>query len=130
MAISSSWRDRALSVLRIVSAFIFTLHGTAKILHVPHLARYDDLHLLSLPGVAGMLELVGGALLMLGLFTRPVAFILSGEMAVAYFMAHHPRHPLPLVNNGDSAVLYCFVFLYLCFAGAGPWSIDALRGRR
>ncbi len=120
-----------LSVLRIVTAFIFMLHGTAKILHVPHQPRYDDLHLLSLIGVAGLLELIGGFLVLIGLFTRPVAFILSGEMAVAYFMAHFPRHPLPLVNQGDAAVLYCFVFLYLAVAGAGPWSVDALRrGRR
>ncbi len=130
MASSSSWRDRALSLLRIVTAFMFTLHGTAKILHVPHQPRYDDLHLFSLIGLAGLLELVGGTLVLLGWFTRPVAFVLSGEMAVAYFMAHHPRSPLPLLNAGDSAVLYCFVFLYLVFAGAGPWSMDALRGRR
>ncbi len=130
MATSSSWRDRALSVLRVVTAFAFTLHGSAKILHVPHLARYDDLHLFSLIGLAGMLELVGGVLMLLGWYTRPVAFVLSGEMAVAYFMAHQPRSPLPLLNGGESAVLYCFVFLYLCIAGAGPWSIDALRRGR
>jgi putative oxidoreductase len=130
MASSFSWRDTVLSILRIVTAFLFLLHGTAKILHVPHIATYDHLRLLSLSGAAGVLELVGGTLLLLGLFTRPVAFVLCGEMAVAYFMAHFPRHVLPIMNQGDSAVLYCFVFLYLCVAGAGPWSVDALRGRR
>lgn len=127
---SSPWADRLLSVLRIVTAFAFMLHGTAKILHLPHQPQYDQLQVLSLVGVAGLLELVGGFLVLIGLFTRPVAFILSGEMAVAYFMSHAPRGALPLLNNGDAAVLYCFVFLYLAFAGAGPWSVDAMRTRR
>ncbi|MEP6656931.1 MAG: DoxX family protein [Betaproteobacteria bacterium] len=125
----SAWTPRLLSVLRIVTAFIFMLHGTAKILHLPPLPRYEQLQWLSLGGVAGLLELVGGGLLLLGLFTRPVAFILSGEMAAAYFIAHAPRSVLPLLNNGDAAVLYCFVFLFLAAAGAGPWSIDAWRAR-
>jgi putative oxidoreductase len=77
-----------------------------------------------------MLELIGGALIVLGLFARPVAFLLSGEMAVAYFYAHAPRGPFPLLNGGDAAVLYCFVLLYLFFAGPGPWSIDAVRKRK
>jgi putative oxidoreductase len=85
---------------------------------------------LSLPGIGGMLELVGGALIVLGLFTRPVAFLLSGEMAVAYFVAHAPRAPFPLLNGGDAAVLFCFVFLYLFFAGPGPWSVDAMMKRK
>jgi putative oxidoreductase len=127
---SSPWADRLLSVLRIVTAFAFMLHGTAKILHLPHQPQYDQLQVLSLVGVAGLLELVGGFLVLIGLFTRPVAFILSGEMAVAYFMSHAPRGALPLLNNGDAAVLYCFVFLYLAFAGAGQWSVDAMRTRR
>jgi putative oxidoreductase len=79
--------------------------------------------------IAGVLELIGGALLLVGLFTRPVAFILSGEMAFAYWMAHAPQGPFPLANGGDAAILYCFVFLYLVFAGGGPWSVDALRRR-
>ena len=79
--------------------------------------------------IAGALELVGGAFLIVGLFTRPVAFILSGEMAFAYWMAHAPRSPFPVVNAGDAAILFCFVFLYLALAGGGPWSLDALRRR-
>ena len=118
-----------LSILRIVTALLFMTHGTSKILGFPFNPRYENLPLLSLTGIAGLLELVGGLLLALGLFTRPVAFILSGEMAVAYFMAHAPRAFLPLVNQGELAVLYCFVFLYLWIAGAGPWSLDALRRR-
>jgi putative oxidoreductase len=81
-------------------------------------------------GIAGLLELVGGALLLIGLFSRPVAFILSGEMAFAYFIAHAPKSFFPALNGGDAAILYCFVFLYIAFAGPGPWSIDAQRGRR
>ena len=123
------WSPRVLSVLRIVTALLFMTHGTSKILGFPFNPRYENLPLLSLTGIAGLLELVGGVLLALGLFTRPVAFILSGEMAVAYFMAHAPRAFLPLVNQGELAVVYCFVFLYLWVAGAGPWSLDALRRR-
>jgi len=123
------WSPRVLSVLRIVTALLFMTHGTSKVLGFPFNPRYENLPLLSLTGIAGLLELVGGLLLALGLFTRPVAFILSGEMAVAYFMAHAPRAFLPLVNQGELAVLYCFVFLYLWIAGAGPWSLDALRRR-
>jgi len=120
---------RLLSVLRIVVAGLFMQHGMAKLLHVPHVASFDQVHLLSLVGLAGMLELVGGLLLLIGLFTRPVAFILSGEMAVAYFMAHAPASPSPLLNHGELAVVYCFVFLYLAFAGGGVWSVDAYRHR-
>jgi putative oxidoreductase len=117
-----------LSVLRIVTAFMYFWHGSAKILHLPHQPQYDSLQLMSLTGVAGLLELVGGFLLFIGLFSRPVAFLLSGEMAVAYFMAHAPKAFLPLLNGGDAAVLYCFVFLYIFVAGPGPWSVDAARG--
>ena len=125
----SSWSSSMLSVLRIVTAFLFTLHGSAKILHVPFQPQYANLNIMSLTGAAGLLELIGGILLLLGLFTRPVAFILSGQMAVAYFIAHAPRAPLPVLNQGDAAVLYCFVFLYFVFAGAGRLSVDAARGR-
>jgi putative oxidoreductase len=83
-----------------------------------------------MPGVGGMFELVGGALMVVGLFTRPVAFLLSGEMAVAYFYAHAPRAFFPVLNGGDAAIVYCFVFLYLFFAGPGPWSIDAMLKRK
>lgn len=122
----SAWALRMLSVLRILSGLLFLEHGTAKYLRFPYVERYDLLDPISLTGVAGLIELVLGPLLVLGLFTRPVAFILSGEMAAAYFISHAPRSFFPLLNGGDSAVLYCFVFLYFVFAGGGPWSIDAL----
>jgi putative oxidoreductase len=114
------WSPRLLSVLRIVTALLFMTHGTAKLFQMPHQAMFDNLQLMSLIGVQGMLEVGGGLLLAVGLFTRPVAFLLSGDMAVAYFMAHWPKSWLPLLNGGDLAVLFCFVFLYLCVAGPGP----------
>jgi len=120
-----TWWPPVLSVLRIVTAFLFMMHGSAKLFHVPHQPMFDNLHLISLLGLQGVIELVGGFLLLIGLFTRPVAFILAGDMAVAYFMSHAPKGWLPIVNGGDLAVLFCFVFLYLWAAGPGPWSIDA-----
>jgi putative oxidoreductase len=120
---------RLLSLLRLVVAGLFMQHGMAKLFHIPHVESFDNVHLLSLVGVAGMLEIVGGFLLLIGLFTRPVAFILSGEMAVAYFMAHAPMGPSPLLNHGELAVVYCFVFLYFAVAGGGVWSVDAYRHR-
>ncbi len=122
------WAPRVLSILRIVAALLFFEHGTTKLLGFPPSDHSPEF--LSLSWIAGALELVGGALLIVGLFTRPVAFILSGEMAFAYWMAHAPRSAFPVVNGGDAAILYCFVFLYLAFAGGGPWSLDALRRRR
>jgi putative oxidoreductase len=122
------WAPRVLSLLRIVAALIFMAHGTQKILGFPA-SDHPAPAVLSLAWTSGMLELIGGALLALGLFTRPVAFILSGEMAVAYFLAHAPRALFPVLNGGDAAILYCFIFLYLVFAGPGPWSLDAARGR-
>lgn len=122
-----TWSPRLLAVLRIVTGLLFLEHGTAKLLGLPHVAMFDGLQLLSLMGLAGVLELGGGLLIVLGLFTRPVAFILSGQMAVAYFMAHAPQAFLPLVNQGELAVLYCFVFLYLFIAGSGAFSIDSAR---
>ena len=121
------WQPQLLSVLRIVCGYLFFLHGCAKLLHTPHVAMFDNLELFSLMGLAGVLELVGGFLILIGLFTRPVAFILSGEMAVAYFMGHASRGTplIPMLNQGDAAVLYCFAFLYLAAAGPGPWSVDA-----
>ncbi len=126
------WAPRLLSVLRIVAGYCFLLHGSAKLFGVPHVAMFDKLELMSLMGFAGVLELAGGILLLIGLFTRPVAFVLSGEMAAAYFMAHAVQgSPLmPLMNQGESAVLFCFIFLYLAAAGAGPWSVDAARAGR
>ena len=122
-------KPHALAVLRIVTAYLLIPHGTAKIFGVPHQEMFDGLQLMSLMGLAGILEVVGGALLLIGLFTRPVAFILCGFLAVAYFMAHaSPGHVLlPMLNQGEPAVLYCFVFLYFMFAGAGAWSVDATR---
>jgi putative oxidoreductase len=119
-----AWAPQMLSVLRIVTALLFMAHGTSKLFHLPPDAQFDNLQLMSLIGVQGMLEAGGGLLLLIGLFSRPVAFVLSGDMAVAYFMAHWPKSWLPLLNGGDAAVLYCFVFLYLWIAGPGPWSID------
>lgn len=131
-AFFDTWRPKALAALRIVSAYLFIAHGTAKLFGMPHVAMFDGLQLMSLLGLAGILEAFGGALILVGLFTRPVAFLLSGFMAVAYFMAHASKgNPLlPLLNQGELAVLYCFVFLYFVFAGAGAWSLDALRKGR
>jgi putative oxidoreductase len=128
-AFEATWVPRAIAVLRIVSGFLFIQHGMAKLLHFPQVAMFDGLQLLSLFGFAGMLELVGGALLILGWFTRPVAFVLSGEMAAAYFIGHVPHGYLlsPMMNQGESAVLFCFVFLTLAATGAGTWSIDSAR---
>jgi putative oxidoreductase len=130
-AFFGTWRPRALAALRIVTAYLFMVHGTAKLFGVPHLAVFDGLQLVSLIGLAGILEVAGGALLLIGLFTRPVAFVLCGFMAVAYFMGHASRgQPLvPMLNQGELAVLYCFVFLYFALAGAGAWSVDGLRRR-
>jgi putative oxidoreductase len=122
------WAPRVLSILRIVAALIFFEHGSQKLLGFP--PTDNPPAFLSLSWTAGVLELVGGAFLILGLFTRPVAFVLSGEMAFAYWLAHAPQSFFPVLNRGDAAILYCFVFLYLVFAGAGPWSIDAMRARK
>src|SRR6185295_12856489 len=128
-AFFATWQPRALGLLRIVTGYLFLLHGSAKLLGMPHVAMFDKLQPMSLVGVAGMLELVGGALILIGFFTRPVAFLLSGEMAVAYFMAHASKgNPLlPMLNQGELAVMYCFVFLFFAAAGAGAWSVDAMR---
>ena len=120
------WSPLMLSVLRIVAALLFVMHGTAKLFGVPHQPQFDNLQFISLEGLQGILEFAGGMLLLVGLFSRPIAFILSGDMAVAYFMAHFPKNWLPILNGGDLAVLFCFVFFYLWLAGPGPWSIDAM----
>jgi len=124
-----AWAPRALSVLRIISGLMIIEHGMGKIFHFPALPAYANVQPLSLLGAAGFIELIGGALLILGLFTQPVAFILSGEMAVGYFMAHAPKSFYPLINGGTLAIMYCFTFLYLSTAGAGPWSVDAAMKR-
>jgi putative oxidoreductase len=126
----ASWAPQLLSVLRIMTGVLFLEHGTQKLLGFPP-SEHAAPALFSLIGVQGVLELVGGFLILIGLFTRPVAFILAGDMAVAYFMAHAPKSFFPTLNGGQLAILFCFVFLYLVFSGAGPWSADAqLMGAR
>ena len=120
------WSPEMRSVLRIVAGLLFVQHGSAKLLHAPAQEMFAHLQLMSLLGLQGVIELVGGGLLTIGLFSRPVAFILCGDMAVAFFMAHFPRGWLPILNGGDLAVLFCFSFMYLWVAGPGPWSLDAL----
>lgn len=120
------WAPRLLGVLRIVAAILFIEHGTQKLLGFPPSERPMP-ELFTLLWFAGFLELVGGLLVLLGLFTRPVAFVLSGQMAVAYWMAHAPQSPFPALNGGDAAILFCFIFLYLVAAGPGACSIDAAR---
>jgi len=125
----SSYQPYLRSVLRITTAFMFMLAGTMKLFAFPASITPSGgtMPLMSLVGVAGALEVFGGALLLLGLFTRPVAFLLAGEMAVAYFMSHYPKGFWPVLNGGVPAALYCFIWLYLSAAGAGPWSLDAIR---
>jgi len=131
-ALLNTWTPRAQGALRIVAGFLFLQHATAKLFGVPHVAYFDNLNLLSLIGFAGALELTGSVLLIVGLFTRPAAFILSGEMATAYFIGHVPQGHFfsPSLNQGEPAVLYCFIFLFFAAAGGGAWSLDAARGRR
>ena len=117
-----------LSVLRIMSGLLFLQHGTSKYLYFPE-SDHSGASPLTMGGFSGLIELVGGILLVLGLFTRPAAFIMSGTMAVAYFYAHAPQGFFPLLNGGELAALYCFVFLYLAAAGPGPWSVDRMLGR-
>ena len=117
-----------MSLLRIVAGLLVLQYGLAKLFGWPAVEMFRDLKWLSLYGVAGMIELVGGTLLVLGLFTRPTAFILSGEMAAAYFIEHQPHSFFPVLNQGDLAVSLCFTFFYLAFAGGGTWSLDATRG--
>jgi putative oxidoreductase len=121
-----TWGPRALSILRIVVALLFLEHGTQKLLGFPPSPNPGPA-LLSLLGLQGLIELFGGALLVGGFFTRAVAFILSGDMAVAYFMAHAPRAFFPALNGGDAAILFCFVFLFFAVVGGGPWSLDERR---
>jgi putative oxidoreductase len=122
---TAAWAPRMLSVLRIMTALLFIAHGTSKYFGFP--VSLGNIPMFSLFGVAGLIELIFGTLLTVGLFSRIAAFILSGEMAFAYFLGHFPKSFFPLANNGEPAVLFCFIFLYLAFAGPGPWSIDAMR---
>jgi putative oxidoreductase len=125
----AAWRPQALSLLRIVTGLLIIQHGMGKIIGFPVVAMYANVQPFSLIGGAGFIELIGGALLILGLWTRPVAFILAGEMAFAYFIGHFPKGFHPLINGGTLAILYCFTCLYLSTAGAGPWSVDAANER-
>lgn len=124
------WTPRMLSVLRIITGFLFLWHGSQKLFGLPPSGQSGGGSLPPLMLVAGTLELFGGLLFLLGLFTRPVAFLLCGMMAVAYFMSHAPNGFLPLVNKGELAVLYCYVYLYFAFAGGGEWSFDKLIWKR
>jgi putative oxidoreductase len=129
--LAARWRSSTpylLSLVRIVAAFVFIQFGSAKLLAIPAaiMPGGGTAPLTSLPGFAGSLELVGGTLLLVGLFTRPVAFLLSGEMAFAYFIGHAPQGFWPVLNQGSPAILFCFIWLYISSAGPGPWSIDAL----
>jgi len=127
----STWAPRTQALLRIVVGFLFLQHATAKLFGFPHVAYFDNLRLFSLEGIAGLIELFGAPLMILGLFTRPVAFVLCGEMAFAYFIAHAPHGDFfsPILNQGEGAVLYCFIFLFFAAAGAGAWSLDEKRRR-
>ncbi len=125
--IKAVWAPRLLSLFRVVFALLFFAHGLAKLTGFPAGAQPGQVAILSLFGIAGLFEFVGGAFLVIGLFTRPVAIILSGEMAVGYFLVHVPQGFFPSLNGGELAILYCFAFLYLGIAGAGNWSIDAAR---
>lgn len=125
---ASAWAPRALSVLRIATGLAFLQHGTTKFLSLPA-SQMSGVPATSPPGIAGIFELIGGVLIILGLFTRPVAFVLSGLMAVAYFYIHAPQGFYPLLNGGELAMLYSFIFLYLACAGGGEWSVDAKRGK-
>jgi putative oxidoreductase len=126
----ATWAPRALAVLRIVAAALFMAHGAVKLFGFPEGADPGQQPLTTLFGIGGVLEFFGGLLILVGLFTRPVAFVLAGEMAVAYFMFHAPASPYPAVNQGDAAILFCFIFLYLVFAGPGAWSVDGVRTAR
>lgn len=135
MSISQKWQalaPKVQSLLRIVAAFTFTLHGTMKLFAFPRgmMPGHGGVPLFSEIGLAGILETFGGLSLLLGFWTRPIAFLLSGEMAVAFFQVHLPRNLWPVLSGGELAYLYCFIWLYLSMAGAGPWSIDHLLKRR
>jgi len=127
-ALRLTWEPRMLSVLRMIIGLLYMEHGLAKVVGFPLQPNHKAYELFTLnPGIQGLLELVGGLLLAFGLFTRPVAFVLAGNMAVAYFMAHAPKGFFPLLNGGELAIVYCFLFLYLWVAGGGEWSLDRLR---
>jgi len=126
----AAWSPRALAVLRIMTALLFIEHGTQKYFMFPASEYFPEpVAVFSLMGLAGFLEIVGGLLILIGLFTRPVAFVLSGFMAAAYFMGHAPQGFFPANTGGDAAILFCFIYLYMVFAGPGAWSVDAARAK-
>jgi putative oxidoreductase len=126
----SEWEPRVLSILRIFAGLLFMEHGLSKLFSFPMAFPSGSPAMFTLYWFAGIIEALGGLLLALGLFTRPVAFIMSGEMAIAYFYSHNPKGFFPLMNGGDGAILYCFIFLYIFFAGGGAWSLDRMRASR
>ena len=126
----AAWAPRVLSVLRIYAGLLLFAHGTAKILGFPVVPSFANVHINSLVGASGLIELIGGALFTIGMFTRPVAFILSGFAAVAYFMVSAPKGFHPILNNGEVASLFSFIFIYFVFSGPGPWSLDAMMKRK
>jgi putative oxidoreductase len=126
----AGFEPMVLSIFRIITALLMFQFGVAKLLKFPPGTMFEKVQALSLFGAAGMIELVFGGLLLLGLWTRPAAFILCGEMAFAYFIEHLPRNFIPLLNGGNLAIMFCFACLFLACAGGGPWSLDAIRGKR
>jgi putative oxidoreductase len=126
----ASGEPMVLSIFRIMTGLLLFQYGVAKLFKYPPVEAFAKVELMSLYGAAGSIELILGGLLILGLFTRPVAFILCGEMAFAYFLGHFPRGFIPIINGGNAAILFCFGFLYLACAGGGPWSADAAMGRK
>ena len=129
-ALGTAWAPRLLGVLRFMTGLMLLQHGLGKIFKFPVIPAFTKLDLGSMPGIAGFFELIGGALLVVGLFSRPAAFIVSGMCAVGYFTVHAQRGFYPILNGGELIALYCFVFLYIAAAGAGPWSIDATMRRK
>ncbi|MBR1214072.1 DoxX family protein [Bradyrhizobium sp. JYMT SZCCT0180] len=126
----ASGEPMVLSVFRFITGLLLFQYGVAKLFKYPPVPMFAKVELMSLYGAAGSLELVLGGLLMIGLLTRPVAFILSGEMAFAYFMGHYPKGFIPILNGGNASILFCFGCLYLFFAGGGPFSVDAMMGKK
>ncbi|WP_119272931.1 DoxX family protein [Taklimakanibacter deserti] len=125
----SRWSPQLLSVLRIITALLFFAHGSAKLFGFPFVEALQGVPIGSIYGIGGIIEIIAGILLVIGLFSRLVAFIVSGEMAIAYFHTHAPQGFHPILNGGESAILFCFIFLYIAAAGPGPWSVDATRGK-